>query len=190
MHPTTVEAHDTYPTATEKIIGDKTRPVPTYDKHLYVIPPGKQRAGRFPVDTSRSSLETDVLERKLSATTLLGRYRNPGSGRHALAVPYQGGDKTLLMHPDSLFSHEDGDDIVMDIIDPHRHDLADAAPKWSALARYTQDHADRVRRVLAFKITDGELRALDLTANGIAEKMQTASKDLLEALFASGGFSY
>jgi hypothetical protein len=26
----------------------------------------------------------------------------------------------------------------MDFIDPHRHDLADAAPEWSALARYAE----------------------------------------------------
>jgi type III restriction enzyme len=159
---------------------------------LYVIPSGKRHAGRFPVDTSRSSWESDVLERELSAATLVGWYRNPGSGRHALAVPYQAGDKVLLMHPDFLFFHQDGDDIVMDIIDPHRHDLADAAPKWSGLASYAQDHSDRVRRVLAvIKTTDGELRALDLTADSISEKLEAAvNKDLLEALFVSEGVSY
>lgn len=96
------------------------------------------------------------------------------------------------MHPDFLFSHQDSDGIVMDIIDPHWHDLADAAPKWSALARYAHDHPDRVRRVLAIiKNTDGQLRALDLTVDGIAEKLVTAvNKDLLEALFSSEGVSY
>lgn len=53
------------------------------------------------------------------------------------------------MHPDFLFFHRDGDEIVMDIVDPHRHDLADAAPKWAALARYASNHVGRVRRVLA-----------------------------------------
>lgn len=133
-----------------------------------------------------------MLERELSATTLVGWYRNPNSGRYALAVPYEFGEKMLLMHPDFLFFHQDGDEVVMDILDPHRHDLADAAPKWSALARYAQDHPDRVRRVLAVaRTTAGELRALDLTAEGIADRIATATnKDLLEALFASDGYAY
>ena len=42
-------------------------------------------------------------------------------------MPYEFGEKTLLMHPDFLFWHDDGDgEYVMDIVDPHRHDLADA----------------------------------------------------------------
>ena len=192
MHPTTVEARQTYPAATEKGTSDGTRTVPVYPHHLYVIPPGKANAGKFPVDTSRSSWERDVLERELSATTLVGWYRNPNSGRYALAVPYDFGEKNLLMHPDFLFFHQDGDEVVMDVIDPHRHDLADAAPKWSALARYAQEHPDRVRRVLAVaRTTAGELRALDLTAEGIADRITTATnKDLLEALFASDGYAY
>jgi type III restriction enzyme len=112
MHPTTVEARQTYPAATEKIVGDGTRPVPMFSKHLYVIPHGKPNAGLFPVDTSRSTWEADVLEKELGAETLVGWYRNPNSGRHALAVPYEFGDKTLLMHPDFLFFHQDGDEIV------------------------------------------------------------------------------
>ena len=192
MHPTTVEARQTYPAATEQVVGDQTRTVPTYPKHLYVIPANRPSAGLFPVDTSRSSWESDVLERELSADTLIGWYRNPNSGRHALAVPYEFGEKTLLMHPDFLFFHKDSQQVVVDVIDPHRHDLADAAPKWSALARYAQNHADRVRRVFAvIKTTSGQLRALDLTADGIAEKVEAAvNKDLLEALFASEGVTY
>jgi len=192
MHPTTVEARQTYPAAAEKAVGEQIRSVTTFPTHLYVIPPDKPGAGRFPVDTSRSSWEADVLERELGTDTLIGWYRNPNSGRHALAVPYEFGDKTLLMHPDFLFFHQDGPQIVMDIIDPHRHDLADAAPKWASLARYAQDHPQRVRRALAvIRTTAGELRTLDLTAAGIADKIADAvSKDRLEALFASEGVAY
>lgn len=191
MHPTTVEARQTYPAATEKVVGEETIAIPTYPKHLYVIPGSKHDAGKFPVDTSRSSWERDVLERELDADTLVGWYRNPNSGRHALAVPYEFGEKTQLMHPDFLFFHQDGADVVMDIIDPHRHDLADAAPKWSALARYADEHPDSVRRVLAVAKIQGQLRALDLTADGIADKVAAATnQDLLENLFISDGYAY
>jgi type III restriction enzyme len=192
MHPTTVEGRKTYPAATEKAAGEQTRAIPVYPHHLYVIPAGKASAGMFPVDTSRSSWEGNVLERELSADTLIGWYRNPNSGRYALAVPYNFGEKTLLMHPDFMFWHTDGPDTVMDIVDPHRHDLADAGPKWSALAKYATDHADRVRRALAIiRDTAGELRALDLATDGISDKLAAAtSKDALEALFRSDGMAY
>lgn len=192
MHPTTVEARQTYPAASEKVIREQAVTIPTYPHHLYAIPTGRPGAGQFPVDTSRSSWEREVLERELSADTLIGWYRNPNSGRHALAVPYEFGQKTLLMHPDFLFFHEDDGQIVLDVIDPHRHDLADAAPKWSGLSRYARDHPGRVRRVLAVvRTAAGDLRALDLTADGIADKLAEATnRDLLEDLFASNGAAY
>ena len=192
MHPTTVEARRTYPAATQKSSGGETVQVPTYAHHMYVIPPGKDGAGEFPVDTSRSSWERDVLGRELSADGLVGWYRNPNSGRHALAVPYELGERTLLMHPDFLFFHRDGEEVVLDIIDPHRHDLADAAPKWSALARYASDHPGLLRRVLAvIRMTGGGLRALDLTAVGVGERLTAAAGPaMVESLFAAEGVDY
>ncbi|MCB0909333.1 MAG: DEAD/DEAH box helicase family protein [Nocardioidaceae bacterium] len=192
MHPTTVMARSTYPAATAKVVNDRAVAVDVFPRHLYVVPPGRSNAGLFPVDTSRSSWERGVLEREVGEPTLLGWYRNPSSGRHALAVPYVFGEKTRLMHPDFLFFHQDGDETVIDIVDPHRHDLSDAAPKWSALARYAQDHPDRLRRVIAVsKVTGGTLRALDLRESGMAAALEAAtSPDLLEDLFTGHGYAY
>lgn len=164
MLPATVMARATYPAATEKASGAESKAINTYPDHLYVIPEGKTKAGRFPVDTSKSSWEQMVLTIELELSeTLLSWYRNPSSGRHALAIPYEFGDKTLIMHPDFLFFHQDGDEIVLDLIDPHRHDANDAAPKWTALATYAADHPDGLRRVLAvIRDAHGDLRALDL----------------------------
>lgn len=193
MHPTTVEARQTYAAATERIVGDTTVELTTYPRHLYVIPPGTEGAGRFPVDTSRSAWEAEVLELEVAAQTLVGWYRNPSSGRYALAIPYEFGEKTLLMHPDFLFWHDDGaGDYVLDIIDPHRHDLVDAAPKWAALSQYASDHSALVRRVLAvIRDGSGNLRALDLTKDGIREQVAAATnKDLMESLFTREGMAY
>ncbi len=192
MLPTTVEVRDVYPAATEKVRGQTTEPITTYPYHLYVIPDSKPNAGGFPVDTSRSSWESAVLEAELSAQTLVGWYRNPSSGQHALAVPYLFGDKYQLMHPDFLFWHDDASgEFVMDIVDPHRYDLADTSAKWSALARYSQDHSDRVRRCLAVIKVGGALRALDLKIDGIDERLLGATNGILiEALFAAEGMAY
>ncbi|MGH8995578.1 MAG: DEAD/DEAH box helicase, partial [Acidimicrobiales bacterium] len=61
INPTTVEARATYPVPTQKVAGGEAQPIPTYPKHLYAIPAGRPNARRFPVDTSRSTLEADVL---------------------------------------------------------------------------------------------------------------------------------
>ncbi|WP_203338622.1 DEAD/DEAH box helicase [Nocardioides limicola] len=191
MHPTTVEAREVYPASTQKVKGDQTERIPTYPHHLYVIPEGRKGTGEFPVDTSRSSWERKVLEAELNASTLLGWYRNPPSGRHALAISYEFGDQHLLMHPDFLFWHNDGDGIVMDIVDPHQHNQADTGPKWSALAKYAQDHPDRVRRCLAIIEVGGRIRALDLTAPGVAERVAAATnQSLIEALYDAEGMDY
>lgn len=192
MQPTTVEARQTWAVATVKAHGDTTTPITTYPHHLYALPPGKPNAGTFPVDTSRSAWEAAVLQRELDADTLLGWYRNPSSGKYALAIPYEFGEKTLLMHPDFLFLHTDEGHTKVDIIDPHRHDLADSAPKWAALAQYATDHPEHVRRVLAvIRNNAGTLRALDLTTPGIGQHIATATnKELMEALFATHGMDY
>jgi type III restriction enzyme len=191
MLPTTVHAPEKVSAATEKVHGDSTVPVDTYPEHLFTIPPGRPNAGLFPVVTT--GWEREVLTAELGIESLLGWYRNPSSGKHALAIPYEYGDeKTRLLHPDFLFFHQDGDQIVMDIVDPHRHDTADAAPKWAALANYADDHPEHLRRVLAvIRDPDGQLRALDLTATGIAKKVASANdKAKMEALFASEGTNY
>ncbi|WP_153505899.1 DEAD/DEAH box helicase [Cumulibacter manganitolerans] len=190
--PTTVEARDVYPAATERVVGRHSESIAVYPHHLYVIPGGKKNAGLFPVDTSRSSWERKVLEVELAAGSLVAWYRNPSSGRNALAVPYKFGDQNLLMHPDFMFWHDDGDgEYVMDIVDPHQHNQTDAGPKWGALARYAQDHADRVRRCLAVIEIGGGLRALDLTADRIDELLANATDQaLIENLFETDGMDY
>ncbi|MBY6366958.1 DEAD/DEAH box helicase [Rhodococcoides corynebacterioides] len=192
MLPTTVETRAAYPAATEKIRGDTVAPIETYPAHLFVIPDGKPNAGRFPVDTSRSSWEADVLTAELAVESLVGWYRNPSSGRHALAIPYKFGDEQRLMHPDFLFWHDDGDGkYAMDIVDPHRSDLADTSSKWSALSRYAQDHSDRVRRCLAVAEVGGNLQALDLTAVGIDARVRAATnQNLIRDLFDAEGMAY
>lgn len=192
MLPTTVELREVYTAATEKVRGNTTVPIDTYPAHLHVIPGGLPNARRFPVDTSGSSWEAEVLAAELEHTTLVGWYRNPSSGRHALAVPYLFGDKFQLMHPDFLFWHDDGDgQYVMDIVDPHRFDIADTAAKWSALAGYAQDHSDRVRRCLAIIKVGGSLRALDLKMEGIGARLSAATNgNLIEALFVAEGMAY
>lgn len=189
MVPTTVEAPEVYSAGTERILNGDVEPIDTYPKQLYVIPAGRPNAGRFPVVAS--GWEKEVLAIELDAEGLVGWYRNPTSGRNALAVPYEYGDRTLLHHPDFLFFHDDSG-VVIDIVDPHQHNDAATSARWSALAQYAEDHPTNLRRVLAvIRDCEGRMRSLDLTASGMRDWLIDATDQaMIEALFDQRGADY
>lgn len=167
---------------TVRIDAGQPVPLPWWDKHLLSAPEG-EHTGLFPAAVT--SWEREVLEAELAQPNLETWYRNPPGGAHALAVPYVMGDETRLMHPDFLFVYADGDDLVVDIVDPHLHNQSDAGPKWAGLARYAARHPEGLRRVVAvIKDGSGRLRALDLRAEGVAEALDLATDQArVESLF-------
>lgn len=175
--------------ATLRRDGHGLAPIDTWPRHLYEVATGPNR-GRFPMMTT--SWERGVLERELERPTLVCWYRNPSSGRAALAIAYRYGEEHRLMHPDFLFVHDDGGDLVVDIVDPHFHTDSATAQKWAALARYAQANADVVRHAAAvIEDATGVLRGLDLGADGIAEIIEAAGDGgLVAQVFAERGFDY
>ena len=165
----------------------------TYPKHLYSI----EGTDEFPFKPG-SAWETDVLTKALAAESLVGWYRNPSSGKHALSVQY---DRSLL-HPDFNFFHEQDGKVVVDILDPHQHSGSDTGPKWRALAAYArtifggEDYDGWLRNVWAIikaKNPSGEdvLRAIDLCDAGVEGALEGVSKkEEVEAVFAEHGFDY
>ena len=170
----------------------ETTPIPTYDKHLFVAVAGHRvvPAGKYPFKAG-SAWEVDVLGKELNYSTIVGWYRNPARSKHGLGVPYVEGGDWALMYPDFLFFHEVDGEVVVDVVDPHGHHGADTGPKWSALAFWAQTNNKKVRRVVAVIRVDDELKALDLTADGIAERLDGCSgKADIEAMFAEFGGTY
>lgn len=192
MLPTTVIVRETYPAATEKAGGGDSVPIDTCPDHLYVIGEGKPNAGRFSADTSKSSWEQMVLTIELEMSgNLLGWYRNPSAGRYALAIPYEFGDKSLLMHPDFLFFHQDGEEIVLDIIDPTVTTPTTPPPSgqpWRSTPPTTPKDYGECSPSSATHRQPARTRP---RKDGIAQKVAAATnKDLMEALFTSEGTSY
>lgn len=147
--------------------------------------------GTYP-DQKSNSWESRVLDIELAdGSPVIAWYRNPTGGRHALALPYEGG----TLYPDFLLFRQDGDRILVDIIDPHRPDLGDTIPKWSALAAYAStantvlgDNA-RIDRVLAvIESKDGEILSVDLTTPQAASTLAAAQDEGdVRALFTKYG---
>ena len=199
-----LEVADTVSAPTERITGTgdqrTTTPVPTYPSHLYAAPAGhaKVPGGEFPAVLT--SWESDVLAKELGHSTLTGWYRNPARSKHGLAIPYPLSDDAdagwALMYPDFLFFHTVTDmdgtsETVVDIVDPHLHNQSDTGPKWAALARWSAENASKVRRAVAVVKVGDRLLALDLTQDGIAERLEgCAGRTDVEALFASLGGDY
>jgi type III restriction enzyme len=140
--------------------------------------------------------EESVLEAEQVSGTLLGWYRNPVGGSHALSVHYLDSQVSKNLYPDFLFFHDDGENsVAIDLVDPHNHSLADTAPKWAALARYVREHDSDFRRAaIVIKDAAGMLLAIqlsgqtdDILENKLAE---ATSKESIEQLFRERGGAY
>lgn len=163
----------------------KVRAVQRHDKHIYA-----NAKGTFPA--TLTGWEDDVLGAELAQASMVGWYRNPTGGTSALAVPYEQSGVARTMYPDFLFFHEDGDEVVVDIIDPHRPDNSDTGPKWTGLAKYAEDHGDHFRRVLAvIKDSSDQLVSLDLKNPEVAKRLQSATNETdIRQIFTDLGGAY
>jgi type III restriction enzyme len=96
------------------------------------------------------------------------------------------------MYPDFLFFHQVDDEVVVDIVDPHRPDGGDTGPKWVGLARYAAEHGDKFRRVLAvIKDSAGKLVSLDLRNPDVAKRLAKATNETdIRNVFADFGGTY
>lgn len=164
--------------------------LPLHEGHLYALPESKLFPDTF------TGWEKSVLEAEQASSTLLGWYRNPVGGSHALSVHYLDSEVSKNLYPDFLFFHDNGENgVAIDLVDPHNHSLADTAPKWSALARYVREHDGDFRRAaIVIKDTAGVLLAIQLSGQNddILEKKlaEATSKEAIEQLFREVGGTY
>lgn len=138
---------------------------PTWPQHLY-----QQVDGLFPARFN--SWERLVLEAALQEDGAVW-LRNIDRKPWALAVPYEKeGGGYAPMFPDFLVLHNSGDEIDVDILDPHWWNRDDSAPKARGLARYADQHAHLYRSIQLI-IFDGDNRkTIELTDSAQREKVR------------------
>jgi type III restriction enzyme len=119
--------------------------LPLLEHHVFAF---ESPEGKYLYPGSPNSWEAAALALELASPTVTAWFRNPNSGKTALSVPYFVNGKLELMHPDFLFVHDISGELFVDIIDPHL-DYGDARDKWTGLATYAAEHADRIRRAIA-----------------------------------------
>jgi len=156
------------PTAAREKDGGETS-LPTYQYHLLC-----DDQGAFPAELNE--WEKAVLKAEMGREGFRFWYRNPGRPtQDSLGVAYTDGDDTKILRPDFVFFAEDSKGgIVVDIVDPHSIDWADALAKLQGLASYAATHADVFRRVEAVAEVKGKLRVLDLTRGDVRKAIEEA----------------
>jgi hypothetical protein len=155
-------------TAARELDGSEKK-LPTYKNHLLC---DDQEA--FPAELN--NWEKAVLKAEMQRDGFRFWYRNPGRPtQDSLGVVYADGDDSKILRPDFLFFAEDSKGrIVVDIVDPHSIDWADALAKLQGLARYAATHADVFRRVKSVAEVKGKLRVLDLTRVDVRKAIEEA----------------
>lgn len=147
-----------------------------WDRHIYV-----DDGGQFADDFN--ALEREVLKTEIPKS--IGWLRNLDRKRWSLTIPYQrrpGEYKPVF--PDFLFFREEGDKVVVDILDPHGAHLDDAVMKAKGLAVYAAEHGHRFGRIELIDNIDGRLRRLDLQDKKVREQVKAiANNDGLVALY-------
>jgi len=148
-----------------------------WDRHLYVDAEGH---APFKLGT----WEEKVLRAELDDPAVVGWLRNIDRKQWALLVPYELGGELRPLFPDFLFVRKVGEQLVVDLLDPHDPDLADAPAKAHGLAKFAQQHDYAFGRIDLIAEVGGALRRLDLKDETMRQRVfEAASPAHLKALF-------
>lgn len=153
--------------------------LPRFEKHLLC-----DEEGLFP--DVLNTWELNILRTELHRVDNLAWYRNPNRpSQDSLGIVYKDDNELKVLRFDFLFFAKlDDGSIVIDIVDPHGHHLADSLPKLQGLARYAETHGAAYRRIEAVAELDNnrykfldlkqeEVRAAVLSANSAKSLYQS-----------------
>jgi type III restriction enzyme len=151
----------------------------TYQKHIYV-----NAKGLCPMDLN--GWESAVVGCEVGRVDVIGWLRNVARKPWSLCVPYRKNGEYKGLYPDFLFFRIDKNEVVVDLLDPHRQDLTDAVPKAVGLAEYATLHGHEFGRIQIVRVgAKGEIWRLDLTDEATCKKvMAVQSPAHLDQLFA------
>jgi hypothetical protein len=84
------------------------------------------------------------------------------------------------MHPDFVFFHEVGGNIVASILDPHGHHLDDALMKLKALAGFAETYREAFHRIEALTEVEGRMKVIDMKIDAVREVVLAAKQSALD----------
>ena len=154
-----------------------------FEDHLYADEQGETRI------RLGSTWETDAVKDALDGNGVIAWLRNVDRAEWALTLPRWEDNRWKPMYPDILVVREDGQRILVDVVDPHDHTKPDAISKAKGLSRYAALHVEQLGHVDLIAKVDNRYRRLHLEHGAIREKVDALGSDLasLEALYKAEG---
>ena len=113
---------------------------PLWERHLYVEGNGQFRA-------ELGSWEAEVLKEELAKPEVVGWLRNLDRKLWSLEIPYETGGDVRPMFPDLVVARKNGNDFVIDILEPHDPSLSDNFEKAVGLAKFAEKHGALFGRI-------------------------------------------
>lgn len=151
----------------------------TFENHLYV-----DENGLF--SFAANNWEATVIHDEFKDAT--GWFRNPDRKSYSLTVPYKIGDADRGFYPDFLVTRLVKGEVVVDLVDPHHTNLADALPKAVGLATYADKHSQHFGHIELVRVVRNRILRLDLANKEIREKVSKAkSNKELDDLYENEG---
>ena len=138
--------------------------------------------GQFPL-TSLNNWEREVVLAEIARPNVRGWYRNPSRAAvDSLGIAYRDDDtgNWRSMHPDFVFFHEVGGNVVASIVDPHGHHLDDALMKLKALARFAETYGEAFHRIEALAEVDGRMKVIDMKIDAVREAVQVGKQSAVD----------
>jgi type III restriction enzyme len=141
-------------------------------KHLYT-----DEDSRAPF--ALNGWEQRTVEREIKSGSVW--MRNLDRKTWALLVPYEDAGEKKALFPDFLFVRSSG---IVDILDPHNPELADAPAKAKGLADFAEKHGGQFGRIEIIAEYGGSSYSLDLKDESIRQKVfRTTTAASLRAIF-------
>ena len=119
--------------------------------------------------------------------------RNPPRGSWSLCVPYDADSEKKPMYPDFLIIRRDGNEYIVDILEPHNPAFIDNLGKAKGLAEYARQNpgVGRIQLIRMKQDTLGNEKPyrLDMSKSSIREKvLHCTSTEELNHVFEENGF--
>lgn len=178
QHPTETTNPLPKSIVTKKLEGAQRR-----NKHLFV-----DADGAFHEEGKYTSLESTVLDHYLADPSVKFWLRNYDRKDWAIRIPWHKAVETRAMYPDFAVFRDVNGKTAVDLLDPHTTSQDDAIGKALGLCEFAKAHGTSFGRIHLIDEIDGVVRALDLKAAKVQDKLFTYNtNDQLQQLYRDEG---
>ncbi len=161
----------------DEIIVNQSASAKEWDKHLYL-----SESGNY--STVLNSWEKLVIDTEIAKQEVVTWLRNEDRKQWSFCLPYEYRGNIQPMFPDFLIIRQQANGFIIDILEPHSHNLPDNTEKAVALAKFASKHGDQFGRIELIRIVGNQIKRLDVNDESNRQKvLAVSSNQHLDLLF-------